>query len=361
MAHPVFQAAMKFCALPESGVTPASTPQAPSTTNHAVSDVSTGGATSALPLSRTPSPGPRSPLLASPPSEAVMTTTSIEDMYTSEGPGYTELLPQRSSEHGCGGVNLHTSQGTSRTTTSQGCLESRLPHAPTSVAWASLSPSSIYSPPVSTHAVPDEGSPNHRRNLQRRQRNEYRRNQRGPNGTAPKTLIPTDIDGNVSALKAVLHRAIRDVAGRVLDVTVTEFSQHSPMAFQLIEHDIHGLFVFDPPLREGYIRSYLQASLSWSRYQWRKFWINQKKRHPSCPIKRYPTLVAQWSSDAGILESERMTAIRGRRRRHSNISRTPHCTSTVSEGMDVLDSDEEVKPTALLLVVMWMLCFVITL
>lgn len=51
--------------------------------------------------------------------------------------------------------------------------------------------------------------------------------------------ISTDADGNVAALKSVLNRAIRDVARRVLDVSLKEFSQHPAMAFELIALDIH--------------------------------------------------------------------------------------------------------------------------
>ncbi|KAG0555811.1 hypothetical protein KC19_3G144200, partial [Ceratodon purpureus] len=149
------------------------------------------------------------------------------------------------------------------------------------------------SPPAAVNSPSTTVSPNHRRNAQRRERNEYNRNQRGQNGPDAKTVIPTDASGDVIGLKSVLHRAIREIAGRVLDVSVREFNQHSPMAFQLIELDVHSKFTFDPPLREGYIKTYLQEALSWSRYQWRKHWILKKERHPQCPIKRYSTFVAQ--------------------------------------------------------------------
>ncbi|KAG0596363.1 hypothetical protein M758_UG246800 [Ceratodon purpureus] len=106
-------------------------------------------------------------------------------------------------------------------------------------SWGLQSPSSIHSLPVAVNSGAIGASPYHRRNFQRRQRNEYVRNQRGQNGPDAKTHIPTDESGNVTGLKSVLHRAIRDVGGRVLDVSVKEFNQHPSMAFQLIEHDIH--------------------------------------------------------------------------------------------------------------------------
>ena len=111
-------------------------------------------------------------------------------------------------------------------------------------------------------------------------------------------VIPTDEFGNVTALQSVLNHAIRDVAGRVLDVTVKDFRLHSQMSFEMIEHDINSRFAFNPPRRDGYIKSYLQESLSWCRYQWRCYWKKNHARHPQCPQKRYHALVAQWSSEA---------------------------------------------------------------
>ena len=157
---------------------------------------------------------------------------------------------------------------------------SLMPQGRTGALPVSLSPSIISSPPVAFTSSGMEGSPNHRRNFMRRQRNEFARNQNGRNGPDSKVHIPTDAQGNVTALKSVLNRSIREIAGRVLDVSIKEFNQHRPMAFQLIEHDVHSKFTFDPPLREGYIKSYMQDALSWSRYQWRKHWINKKERHP---------------------------------------------------------------------------------
>ena len=90
------------------------------------------------------------------------------------------------------------------------------------------------------------GSPNHRRNLMRRQRTEFLRNSRNMDARGSKTVVTTDAQGNVLALRSVLNRAIREIAGRVSDVSLKEFRQHPPMAFQLIEHDIHSQFSFEP-------------------------------------------------------------------------------------------------------------------
>ena len=158
-----------------------------------------------------------------------------------------------------------------------------------------------------------DGSPNDSRNYMLRQRAEYLRNQRQMGGTYTKTHILTDIAGNVTALKTVLNRSIRDIAGRVLDVIIKEFGQHPQVAFELIDHNINNRFTFDPPFKEGYIKNYLQDALSWSRYQWRSHWKRTWERHPQCPPKRFPTLVAQWTIEASIMESKRMTLARSRR------------------------------------------------
>ena len=271
-----------------------------------------------------------SPVLMSP---AAMTSRSAGDVGILDGPGCTVILSQqarpppthapRPANHGVmpdrqpmlGGVERFSPQG-------------RVPFSQ-----QMMSPSSISSPVVSATTGGVEGSPHHRRNLMRRQRNEFMRNQRGPNAAAALPRIPTDANGNVTSLKSILNRAIRDTAGRVSDVSLKEFNQHPPSAFQLIEHDIHASFSVDPPLRQDYIKSYLQEALSWTRYQWKKYWIKNKTRHPNCPIKRYPALVAQWTSEPVIEESERMTRARGCRR-PVDLMRDSGVTSN-SEGSNV--------------------------
>ncbi|KAG0596459.1 hypothetical protein M758_UG256300 [Ceratodon purpureus] len=126
-----------------------------------------------------------------------------------------------------------------------------------------------------------ESSPNQQQNFMRRQRIEYLRNQgRNVGGEGGKTHIPTYAEGNVTALQSVLNRAIRDIVGHMLDVSIKEFRQHPVVPFILIESNIHNQFTFDPPLRSGYIKEYLQDALSWTWYKWRSHWINKKERHP---------------------------------------------------------------------------------
>ncbi|KAG0594198.1 hypothetical protein M758_UG056900 [Ceratodon purpureus] len=152
---------------------------------------------------------------------------------------------------------------------------------------ASISPPVVYC--NSGHVC----SANERRNFMRRERREYLLNQRNHAGEGGKTLIPKDVQGNVIALRTVLHCAIRDIARRVLDVSVKEFNTLPPMAFELIEHDMHSRFAFHPPLKPGYIKAYLSESLTWCRYQWRSHWGKTQSRHPQCPQKQYPAYVSQ--------------------------------------------------------------------
>ena len=135
-----------------------------------------------------------------------------------------------------------------------------------------VAPVNVVSAPVGTPPPPVQaslGNPNERRNHMRRLRNEYLRNARNNAATGEKTVVLTDEDGEPTQMRGVLNRAIRDLAGRLLDVTVKEFSSHPKEQFQLIEHDIHSQFTFNPPLRNGYIKDYLQDALSWCRYTWK--------------------------------------------------------------------------------------------
>ena len=194
-----------------------------------------------------------------------------------------------------------------------------------------------------------EDSPNHRRNFMRRQRMEYLRNLQNQGAEGGKTHIPTDAEGNVTALRSVLNRTIRGIVGRILDVSLKEFRQHPSSSFILIEHDIHNQFSFDPPLKSGYIKDYLQDALSWTRYQWRSHWTKTKERHPQCPIKRYPAVVAQWVSERGVIESKKMSRVRMHRRRPGNVQASGGAISHGSgEERHDLHNDQVIIATSLL-------------
>ena len=169
-------------------------------------------------------------------------------------------------------------------------------------------------PPVASVQNNSAGSPNDRRNLQKRQRAEYHRNQRNL-GVGARTHVETDDDGNAIGLRTMFHRAIRDIAGRLLDVTSRDFSSHPELAFELIARDIDSKFTFDRPLRPRYIKEYLRDALSWTRYAWRSHWYEHKKRHPQCPAKLYPVFVAHWDTPEAHLEHERMSNARRQRKK----------------------------------------------
>ena len=257
---------------------------------------------------------PMSPATNGPVSEVPDTGPFQFTAGASRGVGVTGGEAARRGYRTGGGYAAMTTQGTSRGLGSP--LRPGIPRSPLNhAADANDVPVGLGSP-SNGHGMDADGSPNDRRNYLRRQRNEYHRNQRiaGPNW---KTHIPTDENGEVTALRTVLNRSIRDIAGRVLDVTVKEFSSHPKISFELIERDIDSKFSFDPPLRPNYIRSYLKDALSWTRYQWRSHWRTHKTRHPQCPQKLYPTFVAQWDSEEGDIETVRMSSARrqrGRRR-----------------------------------------------
>lgn len=82
------------------------------------------------------------------------------------------------------------------------------------------------------------------------------------------------------------------------------------MAIQLIEHEVDRLFLFDPPLKGGYVQKYLKDALYCSRYMWRTFWRKHGTSHPNCPIKRFHALVSHWQTLVAKEESSRMQRVR---------------------------------------------------
>lgn len=107
-----------------------------------------------------------------------------------------------------------------------------------------------------------------RRTFQRRHRLEYMQQQRSPNGG--KTIIPSDGARHIMALKTEVHRAIRDMGGRLLDVSLVNFGNHPESTIECIKHDIDRQFLFEPSLPLSYVFDYLADSLRTTRYKWRK-------------------------------------------------------------------------------------------
>jgi hypothetical protein len=150
-----------------------------------------------------------------------------------------------------------------------------------------------------------------RKAFQRKHLSEYMQLQKSPDRI--KTHIPTDMNGDITALKLVFHRAVRDIAGRVLDLSVVNFQDHPSICLNYINHDLAKHFVFNPPLRQNYVVEYLKESVSNSRYRWRCYWKQHGTRHPTCPVKRYPALVTYWKTPEAEDESRRMQNARRRR------------------------------------------------
>ena len=117
--------------------------------------------------------------------------------------------------------------------------------------------------------------------------------------------------GEPDANTQELHRALLDVAGRVLHVSETRFEKHTDLAWELIDHDIARQFDFDPPLRPNYYKDYLFNALRISRSKWRRHWVKTKGgKHPRCPDLRFPSLVELWKTKKNKEDSKKMQRAR---------------------------------------------------
>jgi hypothetical protein len=125
------------------------------------------------------------------------------------------------------------------------------------------------------------------------------------------------MNGDITALKSIFHRAIRDIACHVLDLSIVNFTEHPNICLNYINHDLTKQFVFSPLLRQNYVQEYLKESISNSRYHWHCYWKKHARKHPSCPIKRFPKLVKYWDTPEPEEESRRMR--RARRRRNEEL------------------------------------------
>jgi hypothetical protein len=166
-----------------------------------------------------------------------------------------------------------------------------------------------------------------RKAFQRKYLSEYMQCQKTPEKKS--THIRTDMNGDITALKSVFHRAIRNIAGRVLDLSIVNFNEHPSIYLNYINHDLSKQFVFNPPLKQNYVVEYLKVSISNSRYRWRSFWEKYGRKHPNCPEKRYPALVKYWETPEAEDESRRMRHTRKHRREQTG----GHSGSAVEEGV----------------------------
>jgi hypothetical protein len=120
----------------------------------------------------------------------------------------------------------------------------------------------------------------------------YMQQQKSPE--RKKTHISMDDSGEITALKSVFHKAIRDIAGQVLDLSLVNFNENPMICLNYINHDLAKQFFFSPPLWQNYVVEYLKESMSNSKYRWHCYSKKYEKRHPQCPVKRYPKLLQYW-------------------------------------------------------------------
>ncbi|KAG0595875.1 hypothetical protein M758_UG205700 [Ceratodon purpureus] len=70
-------------------------------------------------------------------------------------------------------------------------------------------------------------------------------------------------------------RTVPSHSTKVPELSVVHFRDHPDSDMQILHDDLNRRFVFDPPLREGYILFYIKNSLRTTRYMWRKLWSQQ--------------------------------------------------------------------------------------
>ena len=125
--------------------------------------------------------------------------------------------------------------------------------------------------------------------------------------------IECDAEGKPNpTYRFFVHRVIRMVAKRWLDLSLIKFRDQSDNDIQLVRQEIDMRFTFTPPLREGYIMWHLEDAMRSSRYQWRNHWKNtgRGERHPQCPIENFPSLARYWVTKEAEEESRREKAHR---------------------------------------------------
>lgn len=210
------------------------------------------------------------------------TALQMEDCNSDEGPGPSNIASRGASLDVLGAVNTPQTPPTSHNSRQLGQRSGYL-H------------SNEIAPPLQTAA---------RKAFQRKHLAEYKKQQKLQ--LEKKVQIPTDENGEITALRNVLHTAIRDIAGRVLNFAVIDFCEHPAACLNYIEHDLAQQFYFDPPLKKNYVIDYLKDHMCTARYQWRCFWLKNNTRHHACPAKHYDALVEYWKTPEAKEESKRM-------------------------------------------------------
>lgn len=92
--------------------------------------------------------------------------------------------------------------------------------------------------------------------------------------------IPKDV-------RPFVHTQFRATARRFLKLSVIHFRDHPDSDMKVIQEDLDRRFVFNPPLRTGYVMGYIENSLRTARYLWRKHWVKtgRGEKHKFCPLR----------------------------------------------------------------------------
>ena len=151
-----------------------------------------------------------------------------------------------------------------------------------------------------------------KKTAQRRIQRERQRAYKIASQVWPMKIAATDEGELPVDVRAAVHTQIRASSRRFLDLSVIKFRDHPDSDIQILKDDLDRRFVFDPPLREGYVLFYVESSLRTARYIWHKHWLDTGRgaKHKWCPTRFFPTLVRYWRTkeadeEARVLKAER--------------------------------------------------------
>lgn len=110
----------------------------------------------------------------------------------------------------------------------------------------------------------------------------------------PMKIPGTDGGGIDLSHRIFVHRIFRATAKQLLDLSIIRFRDQPDAKIKRLGEQLNLMFVFDPPLRDGYTMHYIEETIRTSRYQWRKYWRGTGcgQKHPTCPEETFPSLHA---------------------------------------------------------------------
>ena len=148
-----------------------------------------------------------------------------------------------------------------------------------------------------------------------------------------------------------VHAQFRATARRFLNLSIVHFRDHPDSDMQILHDDLNRRFVFDPPLRDGYVLFYIENSLRTTRYIWRKFWVTtgRGEKHRFCPAKFFPALVKYWRTAEAEEESRKLKAERdaAKKQKEERIARGEATSQDDEDAWDVSTLDRATSIYAL--------------